>query len=486
MRSLPILRYLALCLVALGLGLSGLSSLAQDAFSRANKVHVIPLDGIIGPATSAFVTGAIEDARGRADVVVIEMDTPGGLVDPMREINQAILSADMPVIVYVSPPGARATSAGAYILYASHVAAMAPGTTVGAATPVSLGPMPSTPSPGEPVETPQPVDDGSEGEPVSDTAEPAEPALPAAGNEQAMRNKAVNDSVAAIRSLAELRGRNADWAEAAVRDGVSLTAEEALAQNVIEFMANDLESLLADVHGREVELQSGEVVALQTMNAEIEYIEPGFALQFLSIITDPNIAFLLINIGFIGLLASFYNGLEPVTLLAGLVCLIVGFYGLNTLPVNYAGAALILIGLGMLIAEVFVASFGLLALSGLIVFAIGALMLVDSDLEALRIDWRLVALVTLGMGGATLAMVSYGLAVQGRRVVTGREGLIGMQGEVLEWEGNSGFVHVDGERWAARSKEGLEVDEIVKVTAVNGLVLTVKRANGRKKNGNAR
>ena len=463
---IPVWRLIALICLALGLGGTALGMFVQDpAEPPVATIHVAPLVGVIGPASSAFITDVIDTAEGEADIVVIEMDTPGGLVDAMREINLAILSADVPVIVYVSPPGARATSAGAYILYASHVAAMSPGTTVGAATPVSLGPMPSTPAPGEPVD-----EEGDE----ADTA----PSGEAAGNEQALRNKAVNDSVAMIRSLAELRGRNADWAETAVRDGVSLTAQRALEENVVDYLADDLDSLLAQIDGLTVTLQSGETVTLETGRANLERVEPGFALQFLSIITNPNIAFLLINLGFIGLLASFYNGLEPVTLIAGLVCLILGLYGLNTLPVNYAGAALIAIGLGMLVAEVFVTSYGFLAIAGLIVFSIGALMLVDSDIDALRIDWRLIAVVAVGLGGSVLAVLSYGLAAQTRRVVTGRESLIGMTGDVLEWDDTAGFVHVDGERWAARSADTLVPGDVVRVTDVKGLELAVTRAGG--------
>lgn len=469
-RILSPLRLLALSLVLLGVCALGMGSLAQTRTAEATRVQVLPLIGAIGPATAAFITGALEDAASEADLVVIEMDTPGGLVDAMREINQAILNSSTPVIVYVSPAGARATSAGTYILYASHIAAMAPGSTVGAATPVNLGPA----TPSTPTRTPPATPPATPGE--GDTSPQSD--QPAADNAQAMRNKAVNDSVAAIRSLAELRGRNADWAERAVRDGVSLTANEALAQDVIEFYAEDLDTLLTQIDGYEVSLAGGERLTLSTAATSIERIEPGFALQFLTIITNPNIAFLLINIGFIGLLASFYNGLEPVTLIAGLVCLIIGFYGLNTLPVNYAGAALIIIGLGMLIAEAFITAYGLLALSGIAIFVFGALMLVDSDIEGLRIDWRLVTGMGLGMGALTLAIVSYGLAAQTRKVTTGREGLIGMTGEVLEWEGSRGFVHVDGERWAARSKDTLEVGDSIKVSAINGLELTVKKLNG--------
>jgi membrane-bound serine protease (ClpP class) len=464
-----------------GAGLLALSALAQESPDPADTrpVHVAPLTGVIGPANAAFITGAIEDAEDGARALVIEMDTPGGLVDAMREINLAILSSQVPVIVYVAPQGARATSAGVYILYASHLAAMAPGTTVGAATPVEFGPASDPPA--APQDAPE--GDSADGEvqdseaedgPVQDGAGEAEAAPSSA---QAMRNKVVNDSVAQIRSLAELRGRSADWAERAVREGVSLTAAEAVEMNVAELIAPSLDALLEQASGRTLTLVEGREVTLDLAGASIERVEPGFALAFLQVITNPNIAFLLINLGFIGLLASFYNGLEPVTAIAGLLCLIVGFYGLNTLPVSYAGAALIVLGLGLLIAEAFVASFGILAISGLAVFALGAVMLVDTDIEALRLDWRLIAGVTAALGALTFAALFYGLAAQARKPVAGRESLKGMEGRVLEWSGTQGFVHADGERWHAVSKDALAPGDPVVVTGIDGLTLTVKKTS---------
>jgi membrane-bound serine protease (ClpP class) len=453
----------------LGASLLAMQAFAQEAQTGADRpvVHIAPLTGVIGPANSAFIEDVIGRAQGEADAVILEMDTPGGLVTSMRDINEVILNSEVPVIVYVHPDGARATSAGAYILYASHLAAMAPGTTIGAATPVEMGGTPGTPQedPGNP-DTPATPD--------GETQPDATPDAPS--SDQAMRNKVVNDSVASIRSLAERHGRNADWAERAVREGVSLTASGAFEQGVVEILADDVEDLLAQADGRVVVMVGGDTLALTTANAELVEVQPGLANRILSVITDPNIAFLLINIGFIGLLASFYNGLEPVTLLAGLLCLILGFYALNTLPVNYAGALLILFGLGFLIAEMFVTSYGLLALTGLVIFALGSLMLVDTDIDGLRLDWRLVVGVTVAMGALVLGVVGYGLAAQTRKVTTGREGLKGQYGEVLEWSGSEGFVHVEGERWSARSNDTLSAGDRIKVTGVIGLTLTVKKA----------
>ncbi|WP_429910580.1 NfeD family protein [Glycocaulis sp.] len=460
-------------LIALGAVMLAAGALARQAESAGSTVHLVSLQGAIGPARAGHVVRVIERAAGEADAVIIEMDTPGGLVDAMRDINNAILASPVPVIVHVAPTGARATSAGAYILYAAHVAAMAPGSTVGAATPVTMGGAPGGP--------PQTPDEGEEenSEPGNALEEAArqrsEPATrQAPGNDEAMRNKMVNDSVAYIRALAELRGRNADWAERAVREGVSLTYSEAVSENVADFVARSTDELLALASGRIVMLGDGSEVTLALEGAAVERAEMSLPTQILTVITDPNIAFLLLNLGFIGLLVSFYNGLEPITFVAGLICIIVGLYALNTLPLNYAGAALIVLGLGLLIAEVFIASFGLLALGGVVAFAIGALMLVDTDVEGLRIDWPLVLAMSAIMGVSVLLAGSYGLAAQARKVVTGREGLTGATGTVLNWLNGAGHVQVEGERWQAVSSDDLQPGDSVKVVSVDGLTVKVK------------
>ncbi|AZU05050.1 NfeD-like family protein 2 [Glycocaulis alkaliphilus] len=466
-------RLLCAGLIALGAVMLAAGALARQAESANGTVHLVSLQGAIGPARAGHVVRAIERAASEADAVIIEMDTPGGLVDAMRDINNAILASPVPVIVHVAPTGARATSAGAYILYAAHVAAMAPGSTVGAATPVTMGGAPGSP--------PQTPDEGEEesNEPGSALEEAArqrsEPATrQAPGNDEAMRNKMVNDSVAYIRALAELRGRNGDWAERAVREGVSLTYSEAVNENVADFVAGSTSELLTLASGRTVMLGDGSEITLALEGAAVERAEMSLPTQILTVITDPNIAFLVLNLGFIGLLVSFYNGLEPITFVAGLICIIVGLYALNTLPLNYAGAALIVLGLGLLIAEVFVASYGLLALGGVIAFAIGALMLVDTDVEGLRIDWPMVLVMSAIMGVSVLLAGSYGLAAQARKVVTGREGLTGATGTVLSWLNGAGHVQVEGERWQAVSSEDLQPGDTVKVVSVDGLTVKVK------------
>ncbi len=463
-----VLRLAALVCLSAGLFLSA-PGLAQPGSGRT--VHVAPMTGAIGPVTTSFTERAIAEAEAAgAEALIIEMDTPGGLVTSTRDINQAILAANLPVVVYVSPPGARAASAGAFITYASHVAAMAPGTSIGAATPVDMGGGGEAPSSTPAPEGTDPaVEDAAEG-----TAQDGTPEAPSSS--QAMRNKVVNDSVAYIRSLAELRGRNADWAEDAVRSGVSVSASEALALGVVELEAANLPELLSQLEGREVELQTGATVTLNTAEASIVRVERNVSEEVLAVITDPNIAFMLMNLGFIGLLVSFYNGLEPVTAVAGVICMIVGLYALNTLPVNYAGAALILLGLGLLVAEAFIVSGGLLALGGIVAFAIGALMLIDTDVEAFRVDWRVVVGATGVLGVSSFLLLTYGLAAQGRKVTTGAQGLVGMTGRVLDWEGGEGHVQVDGERWHAVSKDTLTEGDTIKVKAIEGLTLVVKSA----------
>ncbi|MGX6647760.1 NfeD family protein [Maricaulaceae bacterium MS644] len=469
------MRAAAAALVVAGVMLTAVAGLARQE-AAGPSVLIADLTGPIGPATAAYITRAIGEAQGEgAAALVVTMDTPGGLDASTREINQAILASPVPVIVYVSPSGARAASAGAFITYASHLAAMAPGTSIGAATPIQMGGAPDgapeapSPAPDSPAS-----DDGGDTAPEDDAADGADTS-PAPGNQQALRNKVVNDAAAYMRSLADLRGRNAQWAEAAVREGISASAEEALELGVVEIVAASLDEVLAQASGREVSLADGQVVALDLEGAAVERIEKTFAEEALAVLTDPNIAFLLMNLGFVGLLVSFYNGLEPITAIAGVICLIVGLYALNTLPLNYAGAALIVLGLTLLVAEAFIASSGLLALGGLAAFAIGALMLVDTEAEGFRLDWRLVAGTTAGLGLASFLLVSYGLASQGRKVTTGEQGLIGLEGRVLDWEGGRGHVQVDGERWRATSKDSLQIDDRVKVIGVEGLTLKVKK-----------
>ncbi len=453
--------------------LAGAAAMAGGALTQERAdgplIKTAVLTGVIGPANSGYIDRAIRvAAREGASLLVIEMDTPGGLDTAMRDINRALIGSDVPVAVFVHPSGARATSAGAYILYASHIAGMAPGTSIGAATPVQMGGSDEQPAPPA---TPREVEEDAEN---GETGEAASRERTAPSNAQAMRNKVVNDSVAYIRSLAEMRERNADWAEEAVREGVSASYSEALELGVVEIIAASLQDFAAQADGREVTLSGGRTVTLALEGARFEAVDKTFAEEALAVITDPNIAFLLLNLGFVGLLVSFYNGLEPVTAIAGVIFIIVGFYALNTLPVNYAGAALIILGLILLVTEAFVASSGLLALGGLAAFAIGSLMLMDTEVEGLRVDWRLIAGTTVALGAASFLLISYGLAAQGRKVTTGEKGLIGMAGQVISWDGAAGYVMVDGERWRAVSSDALKAGDTIKVVSLEGLTLKVR------------
>jgi membrane-bound serine protease (ClpP class) len=422
------------------------------------EVPVLSISGAIGPATADYVAGGIASAaEAGAPMVVIRMDTPGGLDISMREIIRAIVNAPIPVVTYVSPGGGRAASAGAFILTASHVAAMAPGTNVGAATPVQLG-APAAPEP-----------KGEE----RDNARPDKAAGPKSGS--ASEAKALNDAIAYIRSLAEMRGRNADWAEAAVRDAASLSAQAALAQNVIDIVARDSADLLAQLNGRSIRVGTGEI-RLDTADMVLSEVQPDWRTRLLAAITDPNIALILMMIGAYGLLFEFMNpgALYPGTI--GAICLLVGLYALSALPVNYAGIALILLGMALMVAEAFSPSFGILGIGGVIAFALGATIMFDTEIPDFRIAVPVLGAVAVASLGATLLITRLALKSRHAKVVSGREEMIGASGRIVDWEGSSGHVHVHGERWRACGAGELHTGQLVRVTAIDGLTLTLEAA----------
>jgi membrane-bound serine protease (ClpP class) len=475
----PLLCVFALLLVILGAGPA-----------LAAKVVILDVDGAIGVATADYLTSGLEHAEEvDADLVILRMDTPGGLVTSMRGIVKAILSSPVPVATYVAPGGARADSAGTYILLASHIAAMAPTTHLGAATPVSITGDDVTP--GAPEEFPTGDETGDEsggGETGDDDAggnetsgDDAENGNDADENKSrrrggtAMEKKVLNDSIAYIRTLAERHGRNADWAETAVRDAATLTAREALEQNVIEYIADDEEDLLAQVDGAEVRLSTGTVV-VDTSDAELLAFEPNWRIRLLSVISNPEIVLLL---GMIGLYGLMYEGWNPGAIVpgvVGIICLLLAAYALQVIPVNYAGLALILVGIALMTAEAFAPSFGALGLGGIAAFVFGAIIMFDSGVPGYDISIAFVLAIAVLAAIAIGWVVSYFLKLRRRGAVSGEESILGGRAVAMEDFTGNGRVWLEGEAWAAYSPVALTKDEDVIVTAIDGLVVHVKPA----------
>lgn len=436
------------------------------AGAASQSVVVLPLTGAIGPAGADFVSRGIDRAqKDNAQLVVLQMDTPGGLDTSMRQIIKAILSSGVPVVSFVGPSGARAASAGTYILYASHIAAMAPGTNLGAATPVQIGLGDQ-----EQPKQPQPAGKEPRGQKADGNETPSE------ATQSPMTKKQVHDAAAYIRGLAQMRGRNGEWAERAVREAVSLSADEAQAQKVIDLTARDVPDLLKKLDGRKIGTVAGDRV-LRTAGAAVVNLEPDWKTRFLSVITNPSVALVLMLIGIYGLFFEFYSPGFVLPGVVGAICLLLALFAFQLLPVNYAGLMLIVLGLAFMLGEAFLPSFGVLGIGGVIAFSFGAVMLIDTELPGYGIPLYVVA--GLAAVSALFIFLVGTMALKARRqpVVTGKEQLLGSLGVTLEDIQNEGWARIHGEHWKVRSDVPLARDQPIRVVAREGLVLAVTPAN---------
>jgi membrane-bound serine protease (ClpP class) len=439
---------------------AALSVICSDGGARAQaapQVFISEVSGAIGVATVRQLSRAIDKAKDEGAVaLIVRLDTPGGLVTATRELIKLIIASPVPIVVYVAPSGAQAASAGTFLVYASHIAAMAPGTNLGAATPIEIGGLPGAP---------QPRREPGKDEKGSGGTQP----------ESVAQRKAINDVVAFLRSLAQMRGRNLDFAEKAVREAATLTAEEASKQGVVDFMAASLEELLAKIDGRKVALAGGEKV-LTTKNAKITTIEPDLRTRLLAVISNPNVAFLLLMIGFYGLIMEFWHPGTFVPGVVGGICLILALVAFSALPVNYGALGLLVLGLALMVAEAFTPGIGILGIGGAVAFAFGAYFLfegADSDIE-IAVSLPLIVGVTLTTAALIFGVGAAAMQAYRRPTAAGAEHMIGAKARVIDWEGETGHVRIEGEVWAARGTRAPPAGSTVRVVGREGLTLIVE------------
>ena len=459
-------------LLGLGAGLLGLAAIAEETASPpAREGVLLTLDGPVTPASAQYLTREIKAASNAGkELVVVEIDTPGGLMDSMKTIIKAILASETPVATFVYPQGARSASAGLYIMYAAHISAMAPSTNTGAATPIEIGgppgespaPEPAAPKEEKPDGAPddQPTDESGEGEkaPLS--------------NDAAMRTKVINDAVAYIRALAEERGRNADWAEEAVRDAVSVTSREALELGVIDYLAEDIDDLLKQIDGKTVKVASGEKT-LATKDLMLVRAEPTMIEKVLAFIANPNVAVILMSLGTTGIIIEMWNPGSIFPGVVGFLSLAMGLYAFQVLSGNGLFLALMGVGAVLMLVEAYTPTFGMAGLTGILIFGVGAYFLFP---DVFRVSPGVIAAM-LAVAGGLLAFIL--VAVVGSRShgpLIGAEAIVRREGVVDDWNGKEGHVIVEGERWRARSDKPLRKGDKVRVVEVDGLVLVVKQA----------
>lgn len=434
-------------------------ALASAAVAAPGSIMNLRVDGIIGPASADFIVrGLTKAAEEEARLVVIELDTPGGLDTAMRQIIKAILASPVPVATYVAPEGARAASAGTYILYASHIAAMAPGTNLGAATPVAIGLAP---------ESGEKKPEGKDGKDGKDAKEAP------AGSADAMGHKARNDAAAYLKSLAEMRGRNADFAERAVHEAASLGAEEAKRQGVIDVVARDLPDLLRQIDGRKLQLHHGEV-KLATAGVAVTRLEPDWRNRVLAVLAHPQLALILMSIGMYGLIFEFTNPGSVLPGVVGAICLLLALFAFQLLPINWTGVALLVLGATLMVSEAFLPSFGVLGLGGLVAFVLGGLFLVDTELPGYGLPLPLVLGSAAVSAAVLFAIGSLAARARARPVVSGRETLVGSRGPVTHVAEGESWARIQGESWRVRCTAPLAPGDTVRVAGVDGLVLEVE------------